>query len=338
MNRHSPLYVPVKLAGCGFSGKPGNKDEAPDHREPTTTSICGTWMLASRFHAFAGAQRSTRNPAVAVSSRARSPQPGVGGGSAGLDGTGLLTLTPQAARTELRAWRGIQMMPGQPRRSSRAPRRTLVVARPIGRTRASRRTRRPSGTGDRGRKRRGSGARPTTPQGRNESGWLDEGKRGADGCDLAFLPCRFRGRPPQRGAVPAPGSAPPRQAEDRPRIRASRWRPSRSLTRQLGHPGGQGPIPGTSRPPAPAPAGSLGPRPALRGVEGDRASGRRGERSTAPPVTPGNGGNAPEHSPEHPRSRHDRRDAAAYAANGERTRRRRARRARAGARRGAAAG
>lgn len=133
------VLLTVTLAGCGFFRKNlGIKDEAPAHREPTTTSIFGTWVLRDPDStAFAGARQvelDLQPSSFVITARYPTGAPIVVRGTAGLDGTGLLTLTPQAgADPSFSRWRGIQLQPGQPLALlASAAGSTLVFARPIG--------------------------------------------------------------------------------------------------------------------------------------------------------------------------------------------------------------
>ena len=133
------VLLALTLSSCGFFRKSlGVKDDAPAHREPTTTSIFGTWILREPDStAFAGARlvELNLNPSdFVITAHYPTGAPIVVRGKAGVDETGLLTLIPQAgADPSFSRWRGIQLQPGQPLSLiASAAGSTLVFARPIG--------------------------------------------------------------------------------------------------------------------------------------------------------------------------------------------------------------
>ena len=133
------VLLTVTLAGCGFFRKSlGVKDDAPAHREPTTTSIFGTWVLREPDStAFAGARlvelQLDQNDFM-ITAHYPTGAPIVVRGRAAVDETGLLTLIPQeGADPSFGRWRGIQLNPGEPLSLiASAAGGTLVFARPIG--------------------------------------------------------------------------------------------------------------------------------------------------------------------------------------------------------------
>lgn len=90
--------IVVALAGCGTIRKTfGIKDAPPAHREPTSTSIYGDWVLANPDStAFAGAslvELSLQPSSFTISAKYPSRSSVLVSGTTGY-GDGLLTLTP----------------------------------------------------------------------------------------------------------------------------------------------------------------------------------------------------------------------------------------------------
>ena len=114
------LVLPASLAGCSFFHKTlGLKSEAPAHREPSTTSIYGDWMLATiDSTAFAGAkvvELSLQPTTFTIRATYPNREPVVVSGTASVTQDGLLTLTPQTGMDETSAhWRAVSLLPGQP--------------------------------------------------------------------------------------------------------------------------------------------------------------------------------------------------------------------------------
>lgn len=116
----SLLLVGVLVAGCGgFRKTFGLDDKTPAHVEPGTTSIFGSWVLATAADstAFAGAslvELALDQSAFTITATYPNRAPIIVRGSASLAETGLLTLVPQSALEGTQSTGALVMVQGQP--------------------------------------------------------------------------------------------------------------------------------------------------------------------------------------------------------------------------------
>ena len=135
----SLLVIAAFVAGCGGMKKTfGLDDKTPAHVSPKSTSIYGSWVLATPADstAFAGAslvELTLDQGAFTIMATYPARSPVLVRGSAALTETGLLTLVPQSGMEGTLATGALVMVRGQPHSwLASAAGNTMLFASPAG--------------------------------------------------------------------------------------------------------------------------------------------------------------------------------------------------------------
>ena len=135
----SLLLVGAVVVGCGGVKKTfGLDDKTPAHVSPKSTSLFGSWVLATPEDstAFAGAslvEMALDQTSFAITATYPNRSPVVVRGSAAVTETGLVTLIPQSGMEGTMATGALVMVQGQPHTwLASAAGNTLVFASPAG--------------------------------------------------------------------------------------------------------------------------------------------------------------------------------------------------------------